>query len=275
MKATLKKLPNVSGVAPNSTATVSVPVGAKEIEDIGLEMAGTTITESLFSNFEFKVDGVTLQAFKTSAHMKAIRAYYGQQNIADEQVLSFFRDYLQNASQSAAFNVGLGDVQVCQLSFDIGAASSDVTVTAYERAVQRQIKGLSARDANKLGVFTRVRNFVYTLSGAGETEIDNIPKQGFLQAMHLMASSNVITNAELWIGEEKIWDATRARMISVVEAAGRTRQTNAYHIDMMLRNELGREVLLDGVSDYRLKIAHSGAATITLYHETLDSWRGE
>ncbi len=273
----VKKAPNLSGVADGgSTMTLTLPVGAKEIEKVMFDLAGTTKPKTAFSNHEVKVNGVTIQNYKTTAHLENIMGYYGLDVNSDEIAFPFNREFLQNAAHAAAFNLGLGDVDTFQISSDISdAVSADIAVTAWYQEIQRRFDGMSAAQANALGVFTRVRNFVYTLSGAGETEIDNIPKQGFLQAMHLIQSSDVITNAELWAGETKIWDASASRMERLVERSGRVRQSATYHIDMMLKNELGEQVLLDGLSDYRLKLAHSAGATLTIYHETMDSWRGE
>ncbi len=271
----LKKLPNVAGVGASQTFTVSIPVGAKEIEKIGLDYSGTTVAKADITNLELKVDAQPIQQFKTISHLEMMSAYYGMAVNGGEIVLPQFAEWMNSAAQAAKFNLGLSDVSVMQLTGDIGAAAVAPAIAAWSVETQAPAaNGLSVEQANRLGVFRRVRNFSYQLSGAGTTEIDNIPREDILMALHLIQSANVITNVEVWANDSKVWDASAARAERVVERMGRTAQAGCYHVDFSLQNELGTQLVLSGLNDFRLKVTHSGSATLVLYSETMSSYKG-
>jgi len=267
---TLKKLPNVQGVGASQTFTVGLPTGAKEYALLGLDLGGTTLAKTDISNLELLVNSAPIMQFKTVAHLENLSGYYGQAVNSDEVVLPFFLEWMNDALMGGKFNLGVGDVDVLQLRGDIGAGAEAPLIEAWAVETQRAaMQGQGIASANRLGVFRRVRNYTHALTGAGTTEIDNIPRQEILMALHLIQSSDVITNVEVWADDVKIWDASKSRMERRVERAGRTRQTATYHVDFMLENELGTAMVIAGLRDFRLKLTHSGSATVTLYTELM------
>lgn len=272
---THKKLPNVQGVGANQTFTVGLPTGAKEYMLLGLDMSGTTFAKTDISNLELLVNSSPIMQFKTVAHLEKISAYYGLNVNSNEVVVPFFLEWMNDALMGGKFNLGVGDVDVLQLRGDIGAGADAPLINAWSKETQRAaMAGEGIAAANRLGVFRKVKNYTYSLTGEGETEIDNIPRQEILMALHLFQSSDVITNVEVWADDTKIWDASASRMGRIVERAGRTKQAASYHIDFMLENELGTAMVIAGLRDFRLKVAHSGSATVVLYSELMSGSAG-
>ena len=268
--STLKKLPNVQGVGASQTFTIGMPTGAKEYKTVGLDMSGTTFVKTDISNLELLVNSSPVQQFKTVAHLEAISAYYGLDVNANEVVLPFFLEWMNDALMGGKFNMGVGDVDVFQLRGDIGSGAVAPLINAWSIETQRAaMDGQGIAAANRLGVFRRVVNQTVSLVGAGETEIDNIPRNDILMALHMIQSSDVITNVEVWCDDTKVWDASASRAERVVERVGRTKQSDCYHIDFMLENELGTALVIAGLRDFRLKVAHSGSATVVLYRELM------
>ena len=152
-----------------------------------------------------------------------------------------------------------------------GATAPELTAFSREIVVADD-SGAPSGQGNALGLFRKVRNFTYSLVGAGVTEIDNIPREAFAMAIHLIQTTGNVTNVECWVDNVRVWDASDARMESVVERAGRVRQANVYHLDWMLRNELGNQLTLAGTQDFRLKVTHSGSDTLNAYVEYLSDF---
>jgi len=272
----LETLPNVQNVAEDSRFVVSVPSGVKSIRAIGLEMSGTAFDSSHVDTLEVLANGKPLQQYREASHLEVIQAYYGANVAAGRLLVDFERSHLTQAIDREKFLMGLADVSTFQIQGNIDGSTAPA-LSAYEQKTVIRRNGDNAPTAklrNELGVFTKVKNFTHTLSGAGTTEIDNIPREAWLQALHLIQSSDVITNVEVWADGRKVWDASKARMEMVVEDAGRTKQASTYHIDWLLANELGGQFPLAGIQDFRLKIDHSGGATVTAYAEYLSTFSG-
>lgn len=272
----VETLPNVQNVGEGSRFVVSVPTGVKALKAVGLELSGTTFTSAHIDTLEVLANGKPLMQYREAAHIENLQGYYGVNVATGRLLVDFDRKHLTQALDREKFLLGLADVSTLQIQGNI-AGSTAPAVSAYEQKTalrKPDDKAEQVRRRNQLGLFTKVKNFVYTLSGAGTTEIDNIPREAWLQAMHLIQSSDVVTNVEVWVDGRKVWDASKARMEQVCEDAGRTRQTATYHIDWMLENELGGQLPLAGVQDFRLKIEHSGAATLSVYAEYLSSFSG-
>lgn len=268
-------LPNVQNVANGARFVVSVPTGVKSIEQIGLELGGT-FTSAMISNLEVLANGKPIQSFAEASHMELIQDYYGDNTPADRVVLNFGRNHFKDRADRERFFVGAGDLATLQVQGNVAGATGP-TLTAYERKTILRRGGDKPQDIrgrNNLGLFTKVKNFTYTLTGAGTTEIDNIPREAWAQAIHLIQSADVITAVEVVIDGVKIWDASKARMTNIVQDAGRIKQASVYHIDWMLSNELNSQLPLAGVQDFRLKVSHSAGATVNAYVEYLSTFAG-
>ncbi|MBQ0721015.1 MAG: hypothetical protein KBT88_03520 [Gammaproteobacteria bacterium] len=272
----ISTLPNVQNVADASRFVVGVPVGVKSINKLGFELSGTVMSSALIDTVDVSVNGTPIQAFQEAVHAELIQDYYGEITPADRFALQFGRSHLTRKSERELFFIGCADVDTLQIQGNIAGATAPAIAAYEQKTVLQQVgeKGQAVANRNRLGLFTKVKNFTYTLTGAGTTEVDNIPREAFLQALHLIQSADVITNVEAWVDGRKIWDASKARMTNEVQDAGRTKQASTYHLDWMLENELGSQLPLVGSQDFRLKIAHSGGATVNLYAEYLSTFAG-
>lgn len=269
-------LPNVQNVAEGARFVIGVPTGVKSIDKINMTMGGTAFDTSHVDTLEVLANGKPIQQYAEAAHLDLIQDYYGDPTPATRMALQFGRSHLTKKADRERFYIGTADLSTLQVQANISGSTAP-TLTALESRTTLQMAGdkpeqIAAR--NRLGLFTKVKNFTKTLTGAGTTEIDDIPKEAFLQALHLIQSSDVITNVEAWVDGRKVWDASAAVMEEEVEDAGRTKQASTYHIDWMLENELGSQLPLAGVQDFRLKITHSGGATVNLYAEYLSTYAG-
>ena len=272
----LKTLPNVQNVAANSTATIGVPVGVKSYEHIGLEQGGTTFTKAQVTNLEVLLNGSPIHQYATAVHLELISAYYGYDVNSDEIIVPFKRSYLTKDSEAERFNIGVADVATAQIQTDITGATAP-TMAAFDReTIVRAANDDNATvvKKNRLGLFAKVKKFTHSLVGSGVTEIDNIPREAFLMALHMIQSSDVITKVEVWLDNQLVWDGSKTRMTNEVNRAGRAKQSNCYHVDFLLANELGGQLVLQGSQDFRLKVSHSGACDLTTYVEYQTSFSG-
>ena len=271
-------LPNVQNVAEGARFVIGVPVGVKSIDKINMTLGGTALNSGHIDTVEVLANGKPIQQFAEAAHAEVIQDYYGDPSPATRFALQFGRSHLTKKADREKFFIGCADLATLQIQGNINGSTAPTIAALESRTVLQTSddKGNPGqiRARNRLGLFTKVKNFTKTLSGAGTTEIDDIPREAFLQALHLIQSSDVITNVEVWIDGRKVWDASATVMEEEVEDAGRTRQASTYHIDWMLENELGGELPLAGVQDFRLKIDHSGGATLNIYAEYLSTFAG-
>lgn len=269
-------LPNVQNVAEGSRFVIGVPVGVKSISKINCTLSGTALTTAMIDTVEVLANGKPIQSFAEAAHMEVIQDYYGDPTPATRLALQFGRNHFSSKDERERFYIGCADLDTLQIQANIAGSTAPVIAAVESRTVLQKPGEDAAkiRARNRLGLFTKVKNFTYSLVGAGSTEIDNIPKEAMLQALHLIQSADVVTSVEVWVDGRKVWDASKAVMTEEVQDAGRTKQASTYHIDWMLDNELGGQLPLAGVQDFRLKIAHSGAATVNLYAEYLSTFSG-
>ena len=273
----IKRLSSISNVGPGQQTTIEVPVGIKSYESFGLELGGITFTKAQAKAISVEIGGKPIQRFKDGVQLDLINAYYGRKIRAGELMLHFYRPEFIDAKQSAFLDLGMSDVPVCQVRMDIDGAAVAPTLAGYAR--QWQFSGKNRNEliaANALGAFTKVRHFTYSPNGAGLFEIDNIPREGFAQAIHLICKDgDNIKSARVQADGVDVWEeTTKERMASIVEYSGRTRQANTYHIDWMLKNEFGGQFPLVGLSDFRLILDIAGADTIDVYVEYLSGYAG-
>lgn len=271
----LREVPTVSGVGAGQQATIEMPTGRFSYSKIGLELGGTTFTKAQAKNISVEIAGKPVQQFKNGTQLDLINAYYGRNVASNELVLHQFRPEFLDAAQSRLMNLGMADVPVFQVRCDIDSGASAPTLAAYAR--RYKFKGINSEEEfvkNSLGALTKIKRFVFSPTSAGDFEIDNIPREGFIQAIHLIQASGNVSAVEVEADGVTVWDADDARMENDVESYGRTRQSSVYHMDWMLDNELGGALPIQGLSDLRLKLTMGGADTIDCYVEYLSGYSG-
>lgn len=266
----IKDVPSVANVQPNATMAANIAVGEISIEKLGFEISGGLLKTNL-TNIDVKVDGRTVQEFDTVADLEMLQAYYGQNISAAEIALNFRRYEYASPEMSGLFNIGLADVRNFQVFAKIAAgAAAGSAIDAYKLETQvPAANGRSVAQNNSLGLFTRIMKFSHAPSAAGIYEIDTLPRQAFIQAIHLVSAGGLINSVEVLANSNIVYEASDARMEKNVEDHGRVRQANVHHIDWMLQNTLGNQLAVAPLHDFRLKLDMAGADTVTAYVEYL------
>ncbi len=262
------RLPNVSNVGSGQTATIGMPVGNHTYESVNLKL--TDIAKDKVTNIDVLANGKPIQSYKSVADLEAISQFYGYHISTSEVEIPFYREHFTNSGQARMFNFGVNDVSTAEVRFDIGTVTGSPAVHAM--APRYSHVGAQADKANSLGAITKIRNFVHATSVAGRFEISDLPREAFLQALHL--KSDKITEVRLEIDGQVVWEMTKDRMTEFLKRKGRTPQTGWYHLDWMTTNEIGNQLSLEGKRDFRLIIEMSAADSVILYPEYWSGFGG-
>ena len=275
------RLPNVSNVGKDQTATVNLGTGNHTYESVNLGIQGLKRDE--IKNIEMRVNGKPIQSYQSIADLDVINEYYGHAVDVNRIDLSFYRQHLTSAAQARTFNIGVSDVSTCEFQLDIndvdtsqgniGVAPFTPAIKAYApRYTHVNKDGVINRDANRLGAITKVRHFTYASNNAGRYEISDLPREMFLQALHIKSEGTVstecnITDVKLELDGQTVWDLSREEMRVFLSDRGRKVNDLYYHLDFMLSNEQGSQLSLAGLSDFRLILETQKAGVITVYPE--------
>ncbi|WP_211831154.1 major capsid protein P2 [Kistimonas asteriae] len=258
------RLPQVSNVGANQTATIGMPVGSMTYEAVNLGL--TDIAKDKIKNLEVRANGKPIQSYKDVGDLEAISGYYGNHIATTEVEIPFFRQHFTQAAQARMFNLGVSDLSTAEVSFDVADVTGSPAVKAYgTRYTHTNGNGQPDGNANRLGAITKIRHFTHAATGAGRLEISDLPKEMFLQALHL--KSDKVTEVKLELNGQVVWELTFDEMVEYLKRHGRNPQTGWYHLDWMLTNELGNQLAIAGLYDFRLILEMSAADTITLYPE--------
>lgn len=270
-----KKVSTVSPITASNDFVVDVPVGPHQLEMLKLNQSGTTFTKAHVTNLDLELNGKPIQSFKNATQMELLNAYYARQVVTNEIAFPFLRPEFRSYRDARTFNLGLSNVSTCQLRGTIGAATAPA-LTARADITQVPAEGNQALvAANQLGVFTKIKRFSHSPGGSGLYEIDNIPKEAFIMAVHFVTASDNIDSVEVKAGDIVVWDdMTTAHMEEYVERYGRVKQANCYHVDWMLHNELGSQLAVQGLSDLRFGLTMGGSDTVDVYVEYLSTFAG-
>lgn len=276
----LLDLPNVQGVAAGNQTTISCPVGKFQYEKINIQRGGTTFTKDQMKNIRLEIGGKPIQEYKNATQLDLLNAYYGRDVQTDSSTINFFKPEFLEPLQAQLFNLGMADVPVFQTRFDIDAAASAPTVAANHvrwqaPADQGDTTGQSLYTNNQLGSFTKIRRFSFSPNSTGGFEIDNLPREAYIQAIHLICGGgDNINSVEMKADGVTVHKSTKQTMTEFVDGYGRVRQTNTYHIDFMLKNMIGDQLPVAQLSDMRLLLDMAAADTIDCYVEYLSGYAG-
>lgn len=272
-----RKLPNVSPVSAGASVTISVPTGNRSIAGISIKLTGLAKTDIT----EINVNPVSkaFQRFKTTADLEALSAYYGDVIKPDIIYIPAKRNHMVLPVEGRYFNWGLDDVSIFDvtLEIDAGVVGTPAIEASVDIYVNDPLPGLPR--PNAFGRGTKIRQYSHYFAGAGEFEIDDIPREAALAAIHF--GSSAITKVHAEIDGLKVWEGDVELMTHQVENAGRVRQADWFHVDWQLENELGTQLAIgkdssggDLVSDMRFFITTSGATTVKTQVEYLSGLGG-
>lgn len=272
-----RSLPKVTPVSAGASVTISVPTGNRTIAGIGLKLTGLAKSEIT----EINVNPVSkaFQRFATVADLEVLTGYYGGNIDADVIYIPASRLHMVNPVEGRFFNWGLDDVSIFDvtLQIDAGVVGSPGIEAWADIYVNDPLPALPR--PNTFGRGTKIRRYTHYVGGAGVFEIDDIPREAAMAAIHF--GSSAITHVHAEIDGQKVWEGDVARMVQQVENAKRVRQANWFHVDWLLSNELGTQLAIgkdssggDLVADMRFFITTDGATTITTQVEYLSGLGG-
>ncbi len=271
-----RKVSTVSNVGANQDATIDMKVGNISYDSVSAQLSGTSFTKSHLGNTVLELNGKPIQSYKNITQQELIQAYYGRDVNADELHFDLARPEFDRFQDRKAFSWGMANVDTFQIVSAIGAATAPALAVRTVYSQRPGTEGVPVNVANRLGLITKVRRFVHAPTGSGDYEIDNIPREAFIMAIHMIcAGGDNINSAEVTVGENVVYDSlTKESMTDMVNRAGRVRQTNTFHLDWMLDNQLGTQLAVQGQSDFRIALDMAGADTIDVYVEYLTEFQG-
>ena len=265
MSRKLKQLPSLSNVAAGSTATLEVPLG-HTYDRITLEYAG--VTPAQMKNVQVVINGKVVWQFKNAERLNQINTYYKRPVTAGFLDFHFVRPEFDNIDFRRLFAIGTADVATFSIKFDIDAAASAPVVKAHA------VQSLNA----PLGLITKYKEFPASTATSGEKEIDNLPKQARIGAIHLFGKSD-ISRAEVEVDSYKQYEASKALGEKLQSDANRTPlDTNGTSIDFVREgNPMNALVLRAGkvsVQDFRLRLTCNTAGSFDIVTEYYDQFAG-
>lgn len=274
-------VPSLTNVAANQTFTLQVPVGVLKYLSFDIVLGGA-IVKSDITNLSMEINGKTIQLFKTIADLEMLSAYYGYPIKADRITVQLSRDHLEEAREALGFAFGAADIDTFQIKGDIGDVVGGFTLSATTEKWIDDTDGLepgNLRARNSFGRITKIKNFSDAATAAGPLQIDRLPREQFIAAVHLV--SDQILSCAVELDSVKVWDLDVAGMEAHVEKRNnRVRQANVYHIDFLTFDEIGTELPVGnrangrGVDDMRFNLEMAGAGQVGIIVEYLSGFGG-
>lgn len=234
-------LSNLTGVGKGQTATLSLPVGMLSYHHVYLDLSGVTKVE--IKDIRIKINGNVMQEYKTGSELEKVAGFY-QRSLSDNILcIPFRRDEFISPTDADAYAFGMADVDTFQIDFTIDAGAANPVIKA------RALQGA----ARPLGVITKVKRFSFSSTGAGMLEIDRIPKQAYIQAIHIMTDK--VKTLEVKANNESVYDTiSRTENQALQKRFKRTPQIGVTHIDWVLKNQSGGALPVAGLHDFRLRL---------------------
>lgn len=269
------KLPLIQNVAPNSRATIRLPLGMT-YNKIALFTAGN-ITASLLSNIVVKVNGSERQRWNTQAQLQARNSY--NRGASDANVLEFDfieREAKDEAAQTLGAYAATGEagVQDLTIEFDIGT----YTVTAAS-----VITGVAEVDVpSKNRLIMRNRFFQKVFSGATEEQI--VLPSGMngeqLKRLYIFGTLALINNVRVRReGADEFEQLSQAQNEFFQRTYGKTPQAGLYVVDFTEHDLMGHMLNTasivgpDGkpvyVQNLDVRLNVNGAGTFNIYTESI------
>jgi len=271
----LKALPTIANVAAGNTVSINMPVG-NVYEIVRLYYTGATAAQ--LKNIKLEVNGRMVSEYPDGSRLLSIDNHYSRKQTAGVLTFYFNRPELYQLGDTRFFGLDTNQsqgIQTAIISIDIDAAAIAPTLKAYAQTVQ-SIAGVP-------NYLTKVRRFIVPVSGAGQFDIDNIPKPlgASIASVHLYMADGVdadtlcdITKAELLVDNVN-WHDIDAKTAADIQAQyGRTPQTTESSvIDLILDGDIKHSLpLTQNIQDFRIRCTAAGAGQVEVMVEYIDLW---
>lgn len=271
----LKQLPTIANVAKGNTVSINLPVG-NVYETIVLYYTG--VTPAQLKNIKLELNGRMISEFKDGVRLQSIDAHYGRKQTASALTFHFNRPELHQLGDRRFFGLDTNQtqgIQTANISLDVDAGAAAPTLKAYAITTQSV--------PNVPNYLTKTRRFIVPVSGAGQFDIDNIPRPlgASIGAIHLYMGDGAdadalsdITKAELLVDNTNWHDIDAITAANFQKANGRTPQdTVASVIDLILDGDINHALpLVPSIQDFRLRCTASSAGQVEVMVEYIDLW---
>lgn len=263
------KLPSLANVQAGSTATLIIPRGVT-YDNIHLEYTGVTLAQ--ITNIEVLINGKVIQSFTDGVRLQAINKHYKRNIKAGVLTFHFVRPEMENLALRRMTAIGTADVQTFEIKFDIAAAAAAPVIDAY--AVKS--------NQMPLGAIVKTKRFPASSATSGLKEIDNIPKEGRILAIHLFKSD--ISKVEVEVDDAKVYELKKVLGAGIQVDHGRN-PDNAVHtsVDFHLEGDPSQALVMnyvDGqgvlrkVQDFRIRPTLDTAGAFDIVVEYLTEFNG-
>jgi hypothetical protein len=260
----LKLLPTIANVSAGNTVTVGLPVG-NVYESIVLYY--TNATPAQLKNIKLEVNGRMISEFADGERLVSIDKHYNRAQTANALTFHFNRPELHQLNDKRFFGLDTSrsqGISTANISIDIDSDATDITLQAYAVVVQSV--------PNVPNYLTKVRRFIVPVSGAGQFDIDNIPRPigASISAIHLYKDD--ITKAELLVDNVNWHDVPASVAVDMQKANGRAPESgDSSVIDLILDGDIKHALpLTQKISDFRLRCTAGSAGQVEVMVEYVD-----
>jgi len=254
-----KELPSFSNVSAGSTAVLQVPLGYS-YNAINLEYSGVTLAQ--LQDIEVRINGKVMQSFVDGVRLQDINKYYDR-NIESGFVTLWFEtpEFKEDFVRSTA--IGTADV-----------STFDVAVNIDAGAAAPVLKGHAIRSNNlPLGAIVKFKRFSASAAAAGIKEIDNLPREARIKAIHLFKAD--ISQAEIELDSTIFYDPSKTLGAKIQTDYERVPDTaKMTTVDFTLHGDPMQALLVQNAFDFRLRALCDTAGAFDIVVEYLSGYSG-
>ncbi|WP_416306206.1 major capsid protein P2 [Neptunicella sp. SCSIO 80796] len=250
-------LPSFSNVSAGGIATLEIPVGVT-YDRIMVEYAGVTLSQ--IQNIEVLVNGKPIWQIADGQRLHDLNSFYKERN-ATAGVLDFWfiRPEFDNIDMRRLTALGTMDVATfaIKMKIDNAAAAPVLTATA--------VKSLNS----PLGMITKIKSFPASSATAGLKDIDNIPKEGRLAAVHFFKDD--ISKVDVEADSVKVYELSKSLGEKVQADYDRVPMTaKATTVDFVTEGNPATGLIIEGVQHltFRPTLDTSGAFDVVVEYLT-------
>ena len=280
MAKTFRPMPAVQGVAAGSIATLNMPIGLT-YHGLLFTMGGTF---SLANIDEVRVKGNGRNIFTVSgADLDIHNVFDGRAAASSTQFYLDFERYNLDNAVGASVAEALRGREITAIGTGV-APSQDNPVELSTLQTELDIDGaavsptLSAKalqsPPRSLGLLKKRRKFVYSVGGALEYEISDLPLGDLIDKIYIHSSGGAVNRVKLERDNFLAFDRTPDENNLMQIDGVRVPQANLFVIDPSERGRGDEAYVTAGVNDFRLKITTAAASTLTIYVDYLGALTG-
>lgn len=254
-----KELPSFSNVSAGSTAVLQVPLGYS-YNLINIEYSGVTLAQ--LQDIEVRINGKVMQSFVDGIRLQDINKYY-KRNIKSGVITLWFETPEFNEAFIRSTAIGTQDVSTFDIAVNIDAAAAAPTLKAH-----------AVRSNNlPLGAVIKYKRFSASSAAAGIKEIDNLPREARVKAIHLFKSD--ITKAEVELDSTIFYDPSKTLGAGIQTDYGRNPDTaKMTTVDFTLHGDPMQGLLVQNAYDFRLRANCATAGAFDIIVEYLSGYSG-